>query len=298
MKTQRNILIAFILNLSFSIFELVGGILTGSVAVASDAIHDAGDAICIGVSYYLEKKSKKQPDEKYNYGYSRFSVVGGFITTLILLIGSILMIINAVSKLVTPTEINYDGMIIFAVAGVCINFCAALFTRHGDNLNQKAVNLHMLEDVLGWVVILIGAIIMRFTDFTIIDPIMSIGVSAFIIINALGNLKEAFNIFLDKAPTDVDAEAIKKEISLIDGIVEAHHIHIRSIDGQHHYATMHVVTDTAPHDIKDKIREMLKKHGIVHVTIETEATSEHCHNKECKVDFDTTSDHHHHHHHH
>ena len=178
MKTERNILIAFILNLAFSIFEFVGGIITGSVAIMSDAVHDIGDAASIGVSYFLEKKGEK------------YSLIGAFITTLTLLIGSIVTICNAIGRLIDPAKINYDGMIVFAIVGVCVNLCAAFVTREGDSLNQKAVNLHMLEDVLGWIVVLVGAIVMRFTDFTLLDPIMSIGVSAFILINALRNLKE------------------------------------------------------------------------------------------------------------
>ena len=140
LKTEKNILIAFILNLLFSIFEFIGGIITGSVAIVSDAVHDLGDAISIGISYFLEKKSKKQPDEKYTFGYARYSVIGGFITTLILLIGSCVMIYNAVGKLIVPVKINYNGMIVFALVGVCVNLCAAFFTREGDSLNQKAVN--------------------------------------------------------------------------------------------------------------------------------------------------------------
>ena len=178
MKTERNILIAFILNLAFSIFEFVGGIVTGSVAIMSDAVHDIGDAASIGVSYFFEKKGE------------RYSLIGAFITTLTLFIGSSITIYNAIRRLFAPTEIHYEGMIVFAIVGVCINLCAAFVTREGDSLNQKAVNLHMLEDVLGWIVVLVGTIVMRFTDFTLLDPIMSIGVSAFILINAIRNLKE------------------------------------------------------------------------------------------------------------
>ena len=185
MKSERNILIAFILNLLFSVFEFVGGIFTNSVAIISDSIHDIGDAISIGISYFLEKKSKKQPDETYTYGYLRYSVIGSIITTLILLVGSVLVIVNAVNRILNPVQINYNGMIIFAIVGVVINFFAAYFTKDGDSLNQKSVNLHMLEDVLGWAVVLVGAILMCFTDFALIDPILSIGVAVFIFIHLI-----------------------------------------------------------------------------------------------------------------
>ena len=180
MKTEKNILIAFILNLSFSIFEFIGGIFTNSVAILSDSIHDIGDALSIGISYFLEKKSKKSADNKHTYGYIRYSVLGGVITTIILMVGSILVIYQAIGRILNPVEVNYSGMIIFAILGFIINLLAAFFTKEGDSINQKAVNLHMLEDVLGWAIVLVGAIIMNFTDISIIDPIMSIAVALFI----------------------------------------------------------------------------------------------------------------------
>ena len=156
MKSEKKILIAFILNLLFSVFEFFGGIFTGSVAIVSDAVHDLGDAASIGISYFLEKKSKRQPDEQYTYGYARYSVLGATVTNLILIVGSIMVIYNAVDRIINPVEIHYNGMIVLAAVGVCLNFGAAYFTREGESLNQKAVNLHMLEDVLGWAVFWLG----------------------------------------------------------------------------------------------------------------------------------------------
>ena len=298
MKTEKNILIAFILNLSFAVFEFFGGIFTGSVAIVSDAIHDVGDATSIGISYFLEKKSKKKPDEKYTYGYLRYSVIGSVITTLILLVGSVIVIINAINKIMNPTEINYKGMIIFAVFGLVINFVAAFVTHGGGSLNQKAVNLHMLEDVLGWAVVLVGALIMNFTDIKIIDPLMSIGVSVFIFINAFKNLKEVLDLFLEKTPHGISIEEIKAHIFEIDGIEDVHHIHIWSMDGNSNFATMQVVTNSDSHIIKEKVREELTEHGISHATLELEAVGEHCHENDCSAHLNVNSGHAHHHHHH
>lgn len=298
MKTEKNILIAFILNLSFAIFEFFGGIFTGSVAIVSDAIHDVGDATSIGISYFLEKKSKKKPDEKYTYGYLRFSVIGSVITTLILLVGSVVVVINAINKIMNPTEINYKGMIVFAVFGLVINFIAAVVTHGGGSLNQKAVNLHMLEDVLGWAVVLVGAVIMNFSDIKIIDPLMSIGVAVFIFINAFKNLKEVLDLFLEKTPHGISIEEIKAHIFEIDGIEDVHHIHIWSMDGNSNFATMHVVTNCGAHEIKEKVRAELYEHGISHVTLELEAVGEHCHENDCNAHLNVKSGHAHHHHHH
>ncbi len=298
MKTQNNILVAFILNLFFSLFELIGGLFTGSVAIVSDSVHDFGDAASIGLSYFLERKSKKQPDKNYTYGYLRFSVLGGIITTFILLFGSVAVIYSAITRILNPVKINYDGMIILAIIGALVNLAAAYFTKKGDSINQKAVNLHMLEDMLGWIVVLIGSVIMRFTDFYIIDPLMSIAVAAFILINAIRNLKETLDIFLEKTPTNIDIDEICEHILKIDGVLEVHHIHIRTIDGHNNYATMHIVANGDSHQIKHKVREELREHGITHATLELEHEGEHCGDKECIIENHHSHSHHHHHHHH
>lgn len=298
MKTDKNILIAFILNLAFSILEFIGGAFTNSVAIISDSVHDMGDAMSIGVSYFLEKKSKKKPDEKHTYGYIRYSVLGSTITTVILLVGSILVIYNSILRIINPVEINYDGMIIFAIVGVIINFAAAYFTREGDSLNQKSVNLHMLEDVLGWVVVLIGAILMRIFDITYIDPILSICVAIFILVNAYKNFKSILDVFLEKTPNSIDISELKEQLNEIDEVIDVHHIHVWSMDGFTHFATMHVTAKENSKEVKDKIREELKEHGIGHVTIELESEDENCCSKNCVIEANTEGHHHHHHHHH
>lgn len=298
MKTQRNILIAFILNLGFSIFELLGGLFIGSVAIVSDAIHDAGDAMSIGIAFFLERKSRRSPDNTHTYGYLRYSVLGGLITTVILLFGSVAVVCNAVSRILCPTPIDYNGMIIFAIIGAAVNFLAAFFTREGDSLNQKAVNLHMLEDVLGWIVVLIGAVIMRFTDLAILDPIMSMGVAGFIFYHALRNLNDVTDLFLEKTPKGIDIPELTAHLSEIEGVVDVHHIHVRSLDGYRHCATAHVRFNGDMHAIKEQIRQELAEHGIVHSTLELETAQEHCHHPVCDLHTTANSEHHHHHHHH
>ena len=293
MKTEKNILIAFLLNISFSIFEFFGGLFTNSVAIMSDSVHDMGDAISIGISYIMERKSKKNPNNKYTYGYVRYSVLGGVITTTILLVGSILVIIGAVNRLFNPVEVNYSGMIIFAVIGVILNFIAAYVTRDGDSINQKSVNLHMLEDVFGWVVVLIGAIIMNFTDIRVLDSIMSIGVSLFILFHSLKNLKRVLDLFLEKTPENIDIEELKHHLLEIKDVEDIHHIHIWSIDGFNNYATMHIVTKSKNiSKVKKEIREELVEHNITHAILETE--EEACDDTECHIEIKHEGHHHHH----
>ncbi len=295
MKTERNILIAFLLNLGFSVFEFFGGIFTGSVAILSDAIHDLGDAAGIGVSWFLERKSKRQPDGTYTYGYARFSVLGSVFTCGILLLGSVGVIVSAVGRLMNPVPIHYDGMILFAIVGVAVNLTAAFVTRRGDSLNQKAVNLHMLEDVLTWVVVLVGAVIMRFTDLTVIDPLVSIAVAVYIFIHAIGHLREAMDIFLEKVPEGFSVEEIRHHVEEIEGVSNPHHIHIRSVDGYTHAASLHVVSDLAPAAVKGLVREVLGGMGVAHVTVEIEEPGEVCGQPQC--DLLEEREHHHEHHH-
>lgn len=297
MKTQKNILIAFILNLGFSVFEIIGGFFTGSVAIISDALHDTGDALSIGISYFLEKKSRKHADEKYTYGYIRYSVLGGLITTAILLAGSVLVISNSIRKMLNPSEINADGMIVFAVIGVIVNLAATLFTKHGDSINQKAVNLHMLEDVLGWAVVLVGSIVIKFTGFVLIDPVMSMAVAVFILINALKNLGDILNIFLEKTPEGINISEIAEHVGEIEGVKDVHHIHVRTIDGNVNLASMHIVTNENSAEIKEKVRAELKEHGIAHATLELEGEDEACESRHCHIEFAENNHGHHHHHH-
>lgn len=299
MKTERNILVAFLLNLGFSVFEFFGGVFTGSVAILSDAVHDLGDALGIGVSWFLERKSKHAADGTYTYGYARFSVLGSVFTCGILLLGSVGVVVSAVGRLMNPVPIRYDGMIVFAVVGVAVNLAAAFVTRKGDSLNQKAVNLHMLEDVLTWLLVLVGAVVMRFTDLTVIDPLVSIGVATYIFIHAIGHLREVLDIFLEKVPEGYSVERVKERVEAVEGVCDAHHIHIRSIDGYTHAVSLHVVAEGDPANLKTAVREALNEMGIAHVTMEVEAVGETCGQPQCGlVETRESHQHCHHHHHH
>ncbi len=294
-ESAQKILIAFLLNLGFSIFEFIGGILTNSVAITSDAVHDLGDAASIGIAYFLERYSKKSPDPKYTYGYVRYSVMGSLLTTLILLAGSTIVICAAISRLIHPAPVNYDGMILLALFGVVINFAAAYYTHDGASLNQKSVNLHMLEDVLGWIVVLVGAIVMHFTNFALIDPILSIAVAIFILVSALGNFREVVDLFLEKTPRGISVDELRKHIMKLQGIKDVHHIHVWSMDGYHNYATMHVVCAQPTPDTKATIRAELQAHGISHVTIEMEQPGEDCSAQSCEIKPAQPHAHRHHH---
>ena len=296
MKSQKRILTAFILNLIFAVFEFIGGALTGSVAIISDSVHDFGDSVSIGISYILEEKSKKEPDDKYTFGYGRYSVLGSLIMTVILIVGSIFVIIHACDRIIHPAEIDYNGMLLFAAFGMGVNFIAAVATRGDGSLNQQAVSLHMFEDVLGWGVVLLGAILMKFTDITYIDPIMSIGVAIFLLVHAFKHFKEICDIFFEKTPDGIDIAELKHHLKEIDGVLDVHHFHLRTLDGVNHIATLHIVTSSDPAAIKKAVKEELLEHGISHTTVEIETPEEECEDLTCHPNHTEHSHHHGHHH--
>ena len=286
-STKENIKIAFLLNLGFSILEAFGGYLTNSISIFTDAIHDFGDSISIGVSYLLEKKSSKSPDSNYSYGYLRYSLLGALITSVILLIGSIIAIYNSIQRIIIPQAVNYDAMIIFAIFGVIINGYAAHRTSHAHKHNEKAINLHMLEDVLGWIVVLIGSICIKVFKIFTIDPILSILIALYILYHVYKYVKEVFDIFMEKVPSNIKIDDIKekleKEFEEIDNI---HHIHIWTMDGENNYMTCHIklkneINNETISKLKNDIKSYLKKNNIDHSTIEIEYKEENCSNKKC-----------------
>ena len=271
MKIDRNILIAFILNLSFSLLEIIGGFITNSISILSGAVHDLADAASIGTSYYLEKKSKHKPNYKYTYGYVRYSTLAAFITTIILLSGSLFVIYNAINRLFNPIDINYDGMIIIAFIGILFNIIAVYKTKGGHSLNQEAVNLHLLQDALSWIIVLIGSILIKFTKINYIDSIMSLVISIYIIIHSLKHLKIILDLFLEKTPNNVNIRKIKKELLENKNIISIDHIHVWSLDGYNNYATLHaIINNDEVENMKEYIKDYLKKENISHSTIEIE----------------------------
>lgn len=278
-----NIKVAFFLNLGFAIIEIIGGIFTNSLAILSDALHDLGDSLSLGLAWYFQKYSEKGSDEKYTYGYQRFSLLGAYINTVILIIGSILIIQRAVTRILQPEDVEASGMILLAVLGILVNGAAVLKLQKGTSLNEKVVTLHLIEDILGWVVILLGSIIMYFVYVPILDPILSLGISVYILYNAFRNYGRVFKIFLQATPQQLDIQKVEEKILQIPEIESVHDLHLWSLDGEHHILTLHAVVQqeklTPPENekVKEQIREAMDSFHIQHVTIELECESEHCH---------------------
>ena len=272
--------IAFFINLIFAVIELIGGLYTNSIAILSDALHDIGDSLSLGAAWYFQRLSRKGRTLRFSYGYRRFSLLGAILNSIVLVVGSTVVLFEAIPRLYEPEMPDAKGMIFFAIGGILANGFAAYKLHGGHSLNERAVYLHLLEDVLGWVATLIAGIIMYYRALPIIDPILAIGISAFILFNVFKNLKQAMKIILQGTPEDINPQKVMDKLREIPEIKSTHDCHIWSMDGQYHILSFHaVVEDLSIRElsaIKTRAKSLLHDEQIDHVTIEFETEGEHC----------------------
>lgn len=282
----ENIRVAFFLNLIFAIIELAGGFFTNSMAIISDAVHDFGDSFSLALAWYFQKVSSKNSDKQYSYGYKRFSLLGAFINSLVLLLGSMVVLYESIPRLIHPQQPKVEGMLLLAIIGILVNGAAVFRLKKGRSINEKVVSLHLLEDVLGWIAVLIGSLLMYFVNLPVIDPIMSIGISVFILFNVYRNIRQAARIILQAVPSEISLAGIQGKMKELNEVQDVHDLHIWSADGNYNILTAHIVTDK-PYgmeeiaDIKYRLRELLSQNDIQHATFEFETSTEVCSMENC-----------------
>ena len=239
----KDIKLAFFLNFSFAILEIFGGLWTNSLAIVSDAVHDLGDSVSLGLAWYLEKYSHKQSDRSFSYGYRRLSSLAALINTLILFVGSLYVISQAIPRILNPEPTDAQGMILFAILGVAVNGLAMVRLAKTSSLNAKVVAWHLLEDALGWVAVLIVSIVLLFSDFYILDPILSVLIAVYIMYSAIANLRQSLLLFLQAVPEDLDIQQLEQSILALEKVDSLHHTHLWSLDGENHVLTTHVIVE-------------------------------------------------------
>ena len=278
MKSSKNMTIAFLLNFSFAIIEFIFGLLFHSSAVLADAIHDTGDALAIGLSTLFEKISTRKEDRNYTLGYKRYSLLGALLTSVILLVGSTLVIVENVPKLLAPEKVNYDGMLVLGIAAIVINTAASRVVSHGHSHNESILSLHFLEDILGWLAVIGVSIILRFTDWYFLDPLLSLIIAGLILSKALPKFWENIQIFLDHVPSDVDLSQLYQEIAVLENVRAITQLNVWTTDGLEKYAMLHICLEN-PNllaETQASLRQKLLAHGIAKVTIQTdESLQEH-----------------------
>lgn len=281
-----NIKVAFWLNLTFCILEFAGGLFTNSVAILSDALHDLGDSFSLGLAWYFQKISQRKRDKLFSYGYKRFSLLGALINSIILLIGSVFIVREAIPRILHPEASNAQGMIVFALIGIVVNGAAVLRLKKGSSINERVISLHLIEDVLGWVAVLIAAVVMLFVDVPVLDPLLSLLITGYILFNVVKNLKQSLTILLQAVPLDVNEEELKKKLLSIPHLLDVHDLHLWTLDGSYNILSIHMVVEehtslSEAEHIKSQARAILEKLHIHHITIETETPSKICSLKDC-----------------
>ncbi len=271
---------AFFLNFGFTIIEFIGGWLTNSTAIMADAVHDFGDTLSIGSAWLLNNLGTKSATKEFTYGYRRLSLLGALINGIVLIVGSAWILYEAVPRLSNPEMPETEGMIALAILGVLVNGFAAYKLHGGKSLNEKVLNWHLLEDVLGWVAVLIVAIVMQFKDWPVLDPVLSIGFTLFILFNVIRNLISTVKLFFQASPDNSLLQKVTDKLLELDAVSDLHHLHIWSLDGEHHVATVHVVSQFESKaeylELKESVSNALQEFELSHTTIEIELTSEEC----------------------
>lgn len=298
MTTNRAVWLAFFLNLSFAIVEFIAGGVFGSSAVLADSVHDLGDAIAIGLSAFLETISNREEDSHYTLGYKRFSLLGALITAVILMTGSVLVILENITKMFHPQPVNDEGILWLGIIAVSINVLASLVVRKGKTKNESILSLHFLEDTLGWIAVILMAIILRFTDWYILDPLLSLVISFFILSKAIPRFWSTLKIFLDAVPEGVDIKQVKSDLEQLEYVASVNQINLWTMDGLEKNAIIHVCLEHIKHMevCKESIRDLLKDCGFQNITIEVDAdVASHQVHKRNMVELEASHDHDHHH---
>ena len=300
MSSKFAVWLAFVLNFSFAIIEFIFGGLFGSSAILADAVHDLGDALAIGISVFLESISNREEDSRYTLGYKRFSLLGAILTAVILITGSSLVILENISKLIEPQPVDHEGMLWLGVIAIAINLTASLIVRKGQTKNESILSLHFLEDTLGWLAVIVVAIILRYTDWYFLDPLLSLLISAFILSKALPRFWSTLKIFLDAVPEGVDIQQVKSDLEQLDHVASINQLNLWTMDGLEKNAIVHVCLEHVKHmeGCKESIRTLLKDCGFQNVTIEVdEDLATHRAHKRNIEELEASQSHGHNHHH-
>jgi len=280
-RSEENIRTAFLLNLLFTLIEFAGGFLTNSLSITADALHDLGDSFALGLAWYFERIAARGRTPLFSYGYRRFSLVSALLNAVILIAGSVLILAMAIPRILAPEPVNAEGMIFLAILGILANGAAAYRVHRGKTLNETMVTWHLVEDVLGWVGILVVSIVIMFRDLPVLDPIFSVVLTVFIMVNVLRNFRKILVIFLQGVPPSITLRAVEDALLGLRGIQGVHDTHLWSLDGEHHILTTHLVvgkecTTEEIRQVKCAAREKATEMGISHATLEMEALGEAC----------------------
>ena len=272
-KAGENLAFVFVMNLTFNIIVIIGGLATNSMAILSDCIHDLSDTISIALAWFLERIAQKDSSDKYSYGYQRFSILGAVIISVFVIIMAFVILSEAIPRLFSPEGVDAEGMLIIAVIGIVFKSISVYRLHKGETFNERAILFHQLGDVFEWIAILVLSIVLMFWDGApYLDPFVSIGIAIWLIFNLGRNLIKSVQVLLQRAPDNFDVEEFKTSINSIDGVDEIDDFHVWSLDGIDSVLTLKVSIDSwgRQDEIKECIYSIASKYHIVDITIEFE----------------------------
>lgn len=276
-KNERRVLIAAVLTGSFMIAELVGGLVTGSLALLADAAHMLTDFAALFLAWLAFRLSRRPADSSRTYGFDRLQILAAFANAVTLIVLVVWIAAEAVSRLLNPEPVLAAGMLVVAGLGLLVNI-AAFVTLHGadrDNLNIRGALAHVMGDLLGSVAALVAAGVILATGWTPIDPILSLAIGALIAVSAVRLLRDSGRVLLEAAPRGVDPGAVRADLlARIDAVEDVHHLHVWCLTPERPMATLHVRMRPGadPGETLAQVKARLKtEFGLDHVTVEMEA---------------------------
>lgn len=271
MSLSRRMLVAFLLNLSFAIIEAFFGLTFRSSAVLADALHDAGDVLVIGGAVFLEGYAQKSSDETFTLGYKRFSLLGALLTALVLITGSITVMVNSFPKLWVPETVNHQGMLGLGVVAIMINIIASRFvTGHQHGHNATMLSLHFLEDTLGWLAVILVALLIPLTQWYFLDPLLSLLIAGVMLFKTLPSLWSTLKLLLNAKPDGLDVPSLSRELSSQNHVFALDKLFFFSMSHEEHWALVSLEIDhmSAAETIKEQTRQVLSQYGVQHSIIE------------------------------
>lgn len=272
-QKSGNVRVAFFLNLTFTIIEVIGGIISGSIAILADSLHDFADTLSLGAGWYFERKSEKKSSDKYSYGYARFSLLGALINATTLLLGSIFIIYKSITRIINPQMPDVYWMLGIAIIGILLNGFAVWKLKSGKSMNKQVMTIHLLEDAVGWVAVLIGSIILLFYNIPVIDPILAIVINVTVLIFVMSKLVNAIKIMLQRVPPNVNLPELRQKILCLGNVIKVEHLHVWSLNENKLVVSAHLITKgiadlKESEQLKEQVHQFFSDLETEHITID------------------------------
>lgn len=244
---EKKLLVALLLTTGFMIAEIVGGLVTGSLALLSDAAHMFTDSAALAISLIAFQIAKKPADRMRTFGYARFEILASAFNAILLFFVALYILYEAYHRLVEPSPIQSSGMLIIAVLGLLVNIVSMriLASASDDSLNMKGAYLEVWSDMLGSMGVIIAAIVIRFTGWTWLDSLVAAGIGLWVLPRTWTLLRESMNVLLEGVPNGIDLEQVEKAILAVDGVKAVHDLHVWSVTSAKNVMSVHVVIPTS-----------------------------------------------------